>query len=252
MHHARLRTALQKLLLFCWLPAFGAAPEFTPMESCFSGSPGSMPQGWINFKNAESGTGLTNNFQWDGHPVFRIVSGKDTAVIHSGTFEFPSKGILRFSVWARATVNNARIKLLIVGDSYRSYRTREAMLTETFQRVTVEMPVPVKILKSNTFWFRIDAPPTGNDFLIAKVKTELLPPVEVARQTGNILTNGEFHFGASGFQREYYNRIVLDKTAPVFQDNRCVLAGPYFLFSDAFTYRPGTVYTAVARMKRAA
>ena len=34
MHHARLRTALQKLLLFCWLPAFGAAPEFTPMESC--------------------------------------------------------------------------------------------------------------------------------------------------------------------------------------------------------------------------
>ena len=215
MHHARLRTALQKLLLFCWLPAFGAAPEFTPMESCFSGSPGSMPQGWINFKNAESGTGLTNNFQWDGHPVFRIVSGKDTAVIHSATFEFPSKGILRFSVWARATVNNARIKLLIVGDSYRSYRTREAMLTETFQRVTVEMPVPVKILKSNTFWFRIDAPPTGNDFLIAKVKTELLPPVEVARQTGNILTNGEFHFGASGFQREYYNRIVLGKTAPV-------------------------------------
>ncbi len=251
MSYFRFRTAFQKLLLFCWLPVCGASPEFIPAESCFSGSPGSMPQGWINFKNAESGTGLTNDFQWDGHPVFRIVSGKDTAVIRSGTFKFPARGILRFSVWARATVNNARIKLLIVGDSYRSYRTREAMLTETFQRVTVEMPVPAEISKSNTFWFRIDAPPTGNDFLIGKVKTELLPPVEAARQTGNILTNGEFHFGASGFQRRYYHCVILDKTVPVFQDNRCVLPGPYFLLSDAFTYRPGTVYTAVARMKRA-
>ena len=251
MQSSRLRTVLRKLLLFCWLPACGASPEFSPTESCFSGSPGAMPQGWMIFKNAESGTGLTNDFQWDGHPVLRIVSGKDTAVIHSGTFKFPPAGTLRFSVWARATVDRARIKLLIVGDNYRSYRTREAALTETFQRVTVEMPVPAEISKSNTFWFRIDAPPTGNDLLIAKVKTELLPPSPAARQTGNILMNGEFHFGASGFQREYYHRVVLDKTGPVFQDNRCVLTGPYFLFSDAFTYRPDTVYTAVARMKRA-
>ena len=126
------------------------------------------------------------------------------------------------------------------------------MLTETFQRVTVEMPVPVKILKSNTFWFRIDAPPTGNDFLIAKVKTELLPPVEVARQTGNILTNGEFHFGASGFQREYYNRIVLGKTAPgPFRTTVAFLPDRTFSSATPSPIDPGTVYTAVARMKRA-
>ncbi|WP_295807905.1 sugar-binding protein [uncultured Victivallis sp.] len=229
-----------------------AAEQFKSFNSFCSGTPGKpgLPfNGWA--KNWQKGSGITKAFTYEKHPVFRLISGEKTAVASTRLYEMPQNGKIRFSIWARATEKAAEATLFIVADDFQSYRSQNVFLSENFRKISVEFIIPAKISKSNTFFFRVDAPPGNNDFLIGKIEVEYFKIEDAEKKTGNLIYNGEFHFGTSGFLRRYESRVNEDKNIPQWNPGSLKISAPYFLSSHSLSYRPNTVYTAVVKMRRA-
>lgn len=244
------------MLWICGINSSSAIEKFLPFFEKFNGSTGAMPTHWNNPDVKRypmmRGSGLTLDYLFEGHtPVLRLVSGTQTVVIHSQEYQLPAEGEIRFTIWARSVGKTGKVEQFIIADKYHFWRSKKTSLTEEWQKISLQVPVPTSIKKERTFRFRIDVPPGSNDILIGQVQGEYLHTSENNSITGkNLVDNGNFTFGAKGFNRMYYHVPVLNNT-PVFTNGHCILKSRFYLYSEAISYQPNTPYTAIIRMKNA-
>ncbi len=218
----------------------------------FTGKAGEVPDGWRwVVSRPEPGSGMSPEFQYEGHTPVRMISGEQRLLLRSENRPLPKEGRIRFSVHMRASRTNANVTIGIIADNYAVVSRKKALLTENYQKVTVELPVPGAITRAPVFRFTIDAAEGGNDLLVGKVECELLPSLETSGGTGGLLKNGEFRFGSSHFYRKLFVPSIYGIDPPLFKPERVILPSPYNLYSESLTYVPGKTYTGIVRMRRA-
>ncbi len=229
-------------------------------DGLFRDSLNNVPEGWrFNYAKPGEESGLTGKFNFKDYPlVMRIVGPKKAKAVALQSVEIPfpgKKAVIRYSVWARSAGNNGKMRLFLLGDSYKWNTGKEFMVTSAWKKYSIQAPTPEKIVSSPKFWLRIDVP-SGSDLLIGKTKLDILKPEKhKSGSEKNLVENGDFSFKGWGWNRYYgakYKASLMPKALqqPEFKNDRLFI-NSFGIHSWLFNYRPNHEYTIRIRMKNA-